>query len=1186
VHRIAPPTAASPADRLSVACLALARLPVVGHAAGRARLASLLQDRGISLAVDPGDCRERDVAAVIVGPEPLPGDEALRAVARRTGAPLLTLGPGRAPGRLRLGACDPTGRDRRLSRLLSTWGATLSDETVTAVAAALPVPAPAAPGGGNARLVAVAPDPPAAWRRALDPERLGPLAARHGLQLARGSDAEAAILLIAGNRPGAWDALAQGRELVCLGASPFAGLDLSHDAACPADLAGALASAASGRRNRRDPTRRALAAEALFNDIPAEPASLVAALDAAIAETGRHPRRSVSIVITSHNYRAFIGAAVESALAQTVPASEVVVVDDGSTDGSAELVAAIPGIVAVRKPQGGQASAFNAGFARTTGDVVLFLDADDRLLPEAVERIGAADQRGVSRLFFALETIDAQGRPTGLYTPGTPGGPAASGLLVGALMTHGIFPFVPTSGNAWPRWVLERLLPMPEPDFRLCADLFLVLGAAALGEAAPVDGVLGQYRIHGSNRHFRPLGDRLHTEEPRLRQRRLAWRHLADRAPSALPAATAGRIRRALDRLARSPDADAGGAPGDGLPAAGRGTTLATSADPAVSGPQPAPIDLLSVAGAAGWPRVGPGDRVDLTASAGRHGATGRGWSRPEGNGVRLLGREGTLAIRLPEIGGNWRLRLAFTVEGDTALRGVEVALNGTRIDRVDLHRLGTIDLDLPAGLLLDWRTIAPGPGPGALAACLALRVPAGDHDRLWLSELRVDPLPATLPPAPRLPPGRMLRIADGDPFTAACLGAGWDWPGRHGARLAAANGRIGLSLAERGAHALALVLDAAEAGEPAPRAAQLRVAVNGVLAAAHATPHPAGLDREADCVTLVAALPARTATPDGRLDVDLQVCSDPDTGAWPSIRLRGMRLDRLADQAGLPVLAPNLPAPAGPLVGHHGADAEGLVADGGVARITAPRFRLRLRPAAVEGGRLLLRLGREGPGEGAAAATLRAGGGEVRLWFGRDAVVPLDLAAVDRLPGAPVVVDGSLDGRTRGLVLRSVELRRAPFAPEPCGVPVWTDHLGPEALAACATDPASWHPPVPDGLWLAGAAARLVLPPPPPGAHALAVSVLTLDTGSQRLRLALAGQAVATTCSGPETLHLPLPEDVAARPTLELAVTCHGLVAADLVGATPPGVLGGALCRIAVLPGHNPRSRARAPARASGSRP
>ena len=177
----------------------------------------------------------------------------------------------------------------------------------------------------------------------------------------------------------------------------------------------------------------------------------------------------------------------------------MVVVDDGSADGSAELIAAMPGIVAVRKPQGGQASAFNAGFARTTGDLVLFLDADDRLLPEAVERIGAADQRGVSRLFFTLETIDAKGRPPGLYAPGTPGRPAASGLLAGALIAHGIFPFVPTSGNVWPRWVLEQLLPMPEPDFRLCADLFLVLGAAALGEASQVDGVLGQYRVHGGN---------------------------------------------------------------------------------------------------------------------------------------------------------------------------------------------------------------------------------------------------------------------------------------------------------------------------------------------------------------------------------------------------------------------------------------------------------------------------------------------------------------------------------------------------------------------------------------------------------------------------------------------------------------------------------------------------------------
>src|SRR6188768_2225570 len=93
----------------------------------------------------------------------------------------------------------------------------------------------------------------------------------------------------------------------------------------------------------------------------------------------------VSIVIDNYNYARFLRAAVDSALAQAYPRVEVVVVDDGSTDDSREVIARYGDrISAVFKPNGGQASAFNAGFAASHGDLVLFLDSDDVLLPSAV----------------------------------------------------------------------------------------------------------------------------------------------------------------------------------------------------------------------------------------------------------------------------------------------------------------------------------------------------------------------------------------------------------------------------------------------------------------------------------------------------------------------------------------------------------------------------------------------------------------------------------------------------------------------------------------------------------------------------------------------------------------------------------------------------------------------------------
>lgn len=93
----------------------------------------------------------------------------------------------------------------------------------------------------------------------------------------------------------------------------------------------------------------------------------------------------VSVVIPNYNHAAFLGGAVESALGQTHADVEVIVVDDGSTDGSAEVIAAFGHRVqSVFKENGGPASARNEGLRRATGRFLIFLDSDDALLPSAV----------------------------------------------------------------------------------------------------------------------------------------------------------------------------------------------------------------------------------------------------------------------------------------------------------------------------------------------------------------------------------------------------------------------------------------------------------------------------------------------------------------------------------------------------------------------------------------------------------------------------------------------------------------------------------------------------------------------------------------------------------------------------------------------------------------------------------
>src|SRR5437016_4869848 len=95
-----------------------------------------------------------------------------------------------------------------------------------------------------------------------------------------------------------------------------------------------------------------------------------------------------TIVIDNYNYAQFLREAIDSALAQTYSPFEVVVVDDGSTDGSRAIIESYGSrIKSLFKTNGGQGSAFNAGFAASNGSVVCFLDADDILLPSALETV-------------------------------------------------------------------------------------------------------------------------------------------------------------------------------------------------------------------------------------------------------------------------------------------------------------------------------------------------------------------------------------------------------------------------------------------------------------------------------------------------------------------------------------------------------------------------------------------------------------------------------------------------------------------------------------------------------------------------------------------------------------------------------------------------------------------------------
>ena len=207
----------------------------------------------------------------------------------------------------------------------------------------------------------------------------------------------------------------------------------------------------------------------------------------------------ISIILNNYNYDRFLNKAITSALEQTYPHTEVIVVDDGSTDDSRKIITSYGNrIVPVLKENGGMSSACNAGFAASRGEIVIFLDADDYLFPYTVERVVAAWEPDVVKVHYRLQLVDAVGRPLGeLYPPRHKS--LDSGVVWPALLEKGQYVTPVTSGNAFCREVLNRVLPVPEAEFGNSADSYLVNAVPFHGRVGSIEEVLGAYRIHGSN---------------------------------------------------------------------------------------------------------------------------------------------------------------------------------------------------------------------------------------------------------------------------------------------------------------------------------------------------------------------------------------------------------------------------------------------------------------------------------------------------------------------------------------------------------------------------------------------------------------------------------------------------------------------------------------------------------------
>lgn len=212
----------------------------------------------------------------------------------------------------------------------------------------------------------------------------------------------------------------------------------------------------------------------------------------------------IAVLIDNYNYARFLEGCLASVLAQSRPADEIIVVDDGSTDDSRAVLDRIVDanrsapIRIVAKPNGGQLSAFNAGAAATQADVVCFLDSDDEFesayLAE-VERSFDGDS-ALDVLYTAYTRVFEDGRRVTTHWPDARMPPQR-------LETAFLLKYCggPTSCIAVSRKALDRLLPArDEAAWRVSADDVLVMKSAASGMVRRTGSrPCIRYRIHGGN---------------------------------------------------------------------------------------------------------------------------------------------------------------------------------------------------------------------------------------------------------------------------------------------------------------------------------------------------------------------------------------------------------------------------------------------------------------------------------------------------------------------------------------------------------------------------------------------------------------------------------------------------------------------------------------------------------------
>lgn len=208
-----------------------------------------------------------------------------------------------------------------------------------------------------------------------------------------------------------------------------------------------------------------------------------------------------SVLIDTYNHERFIEQAIVSVLEQDFPAAnrEIIVVDDGSTDHTPEIVKKFePRVRLLRKQNGGQASAFNAGIPECKGEIVAFLDGDDWWAPNKLGRVADvfAKEYEVGLVGHGIIETFADRRER-IVAP-----EKDERLRLDSLLAARVFrlrkSYLGTSRMALRTQLARKILPVPEA-LVIEADEYVFTLAAAMSEIIILREALTHYHIHGGN---------------------------------------------------------------------------------------------------------------------------------------------------------------------------------------------------------------------------------------------------------------------------------------------------------------------------------------------------------------------------------------------------------------------------------------------------------------------------------------------------------------------------------------------------------------------------------------------------------------------------------------------------------------------------------------------------------------